>query len=42
MAREGALAFVDEAALPPHLRLVLRFGRKLERPASAPAACPRR
>ncbi len=32
LAREGALAFVDAGALPPHLRLALRLGRALERP----------
>jgi ubiquinone biosynthesis protein len=40
MAREGALAFVDAAELPPHLRLVLRFGRKLERPGLGPGRLP--
>ena len=32
LAREGALALVDPTELPPHLRLVLRIGRMLERP----------
>ncbi|GBU18580.1 MULTISPECIES: 2-polyprenylphenol 6-hydroxylase [Methylobacterium] len=32
LAREGGLAFVDAAELPPHLRLALRIGRMLERP----------
>ncbi|GJE01417.1 2-polyprenylphenol 6-hydroxylase [Methylobacterium isbiliense] len=38
MAREGALAFVDAAALPPHLRVFLRLGRKLERRGLGPTA----
>ncbi len=40
MAREGGLSFVDEAALPPHLRLVLRLGRKLERPGLGAGRLP--
>jgi ubiquinone biosynthesis protein len=40
MAREGGLSFVDAADLPPHLRLVLRFGRKLERPGLGPGRLP--
>ncbi|GJD50041.1 protein kinase UbiB [Methylobacterium crusticola] len=40
MAREGGLAFVDAAALPPHLRLVLTLGRKLERPGLGPGRLP--
>ena len=31
LAREGGLALVDPAQLPPHLRLALRAGRLLER-----------
>ena len=40
MAREGGLSFVDEAALPPHLRVVLRLGRKLERPGLGAGRLP--
>jgi ubiquinone biosynthesis protein len=33
-AREGVFALVDPAPLPPHLRLVWRFGRLIERPSA--------
>ncbi|MCJ2034680.1 2-polyprenylphenol 6-hydroxylase [Methylobacterium sp. J-068] len=40
LAREGALALVDSAELPPHLRLALRIGRMLERPGLGSGAGP--
>ena len=40
LAREGALALVDPTELPPHLRLVLRIGRMLERPGLGVGAGP--
>jgi ubiquinone biosynthesis protein len=40
LAREGALALVDPAELPPHLRLVLRIGRMLERSGLGVGAGP--
>ncbi|MCK2052584.1 2-polyprenylphenol 6-hydroxylase [Methylobacterium sp. 37f] len=40
LAREGALALVDSAELPPHLRFALRLGRMLERPGLGSGAGP--
>ncbi|MRI54380.1 2-polyprenylphenol 6-hydroxylase [Methylobacterium sp. DB1607] len=42
LAREGGLALIDAAQLPPHLRLALKLGRMLERRgiAEAPGASP--
>ena len=42
LAREGGLALIDAAQLPPHLRLALKLGRLLERRgiAQAPGASP--
>ncbi|MDF9863691.1 UNVERIFIED_ORG: ubiquinone biosynthesis protein [Methylobacterium sp. SuP10 SLI 274] len=42
LAREGGLALIDAAQLPPHLRLALKLGRSLERRgiAEAPGASP--
>ncbi|RZK97241.1 MAG: ubiquinone biosynthesis protein UbiB, partial [Methylobacterium sp.] len=40
LAREGALALVNSADLPPHLRFVLRIGRMLERPGLGVGAGP--
>ena len=42
LAREGGLALIDAAQLPPHLRLALRLGRSLEKRgiAADPGASP--
>ena len=40
LAREGGLAFVDPAGLPPHLRFALKLGRMLERPGLGDGAGP--